>query len=159
VSPGFEITIPVELKPNGDEISAFQFDLLYDTSALHIRAVTQASLARAHKKIYTAAVEEGRLRVVVAGPNDRVLPQSVTIITIVVSASPQATPGLHEIRFRDVSASDAYGTSAGVVALDGAVSVAPSEDAICFDCKLVDSVEEEILNFGAASSLVPAALR
>jgi len=64
----------VEYHAQGDDIAAFQFDLEYDQSVLSITATIGNAAAAAGKGLTTAVLPNGRLRLLIFGLNQNVIP-------------------------------------------------------------------------------------
>lgn len=102
-------------------VAAIQFDLDYDPS-ITLLSRPGSILTASGKALYSANVEPGRTRFLVAGPNNHVL-ESGVLMSIAAEVSGGALPGSYSIGFRATAGADPQGRETAISGADAAVSV------------------------------------
>jgi hypothetical protein len=127
---GSSVPIAVRFVAAGTGVAAFQFDLSYDpTMALGATAASAATSAG--KDVYTAAIAQGRTRILLAGLNQQILGDG-PVITLTALVSSSAAAGVYALHLTNAVASDPDGkivpltTSDGSVTVNGSGSLPPS---------------------------------
>src|SRR5438105_2225867 len=86
LKPAGSTTISATYSGQGDPVSAIQFDLVYDSSAMTVTATAGSGVASTAKTLYSAAVTSGQLRVALVGLDQGLLPDGVPV-SLAISVS------------------------------------------------------------------------
>src|SRR5271154_4732358 len=130
LSPGGGGTLSVAYASQGNQVSALQFDLGYDTNNLSITPIAAASVRAAGKGRYYAALASDQARLLVTGWNQTPLTDGPAF-TLFVSVSPNAPAGVYNVTLANVTGVDASGNpvalsyGAGMVTVTGSLGSSP----------------------------------
>jgi len=120
--PNTSVLVPVVLSPQTDTVSALQFDLQYDTSAMSMTVIVGDAARGAGKSVYFADLAPGTRRFLIVGLNQNPIPGG-PLLNLFMSLSPSASTGTHQLAFANAVGSDPYGQSIMTTTADGAVTV------------------------------------
>jgi len=105
----------------GQPVSGIQFDLSSDASLL-IGIMPGAQIGASAKILYTAALSNRSMRVLIVGMNQATLADG-EILRPVISVDPSAAPGTASILIRNIAASDAEGNAVSVAPVTASVQI------------------------------------
>jgi len=113
-----ELSIPMVIAPAGQavassvqysaqraKVSAFVFDLAFDTSALKITATAGSALTAAGKSLAQAVQPNGNIRFVIFGLNQNVI-EDGSLIDLQMTFSADSRPGAYDLNIVNLSAAD-----------------------------------------------------
>jgi len=119
--PNASVSVPVIFSPQSGSVSAVQFDLHYDTSAMNIIVIVGDAARNARKSVYYIDVAPGHRRFLVVGTNQNSIPAG-TLINLFLNLNPSST-GAYPLTFSNTSAADPNGQPVTTTTSDGVVTV------------------------------------
>ena len=120
---GASAVLNVHFTPQGANVSAIQFDLLYDTNALTIDAVAGAATAAAGKSLAAGTLPNGTVRFVVLGFNQTTL-DTGSLVDLTVRLNSSSADGTYSLKLLNVIAVDPSSAVLNVAAHDGGLRLA-----------------------------------
>jgi Cohesin domain len=120
VAAGGSNTANVSYKGHGELISAFQFDLHFDSAHINVIPSIGPAAAAAGKQLQYNVLPDGTLRTIVFGINQTVIPDG-NVVTLTVQASSQS--GKFEVQPSGVVASNPDGQALPLNANNATVTV------------------------------------
>jgi hypothetical protein len=126
--PGAQLILPVTLAPDAeDAVAAIQFELSFDTSvATFLDATAGESATAAGKDLSVSLLEDGTVRVIIAGLNADAMDSGV-VAYVSLQADAAATPGDYPASFAGVLASDVYATPINCTGISGTITIQPEK--------------------------------
>ena len=135
--PGQTTNLTVGLVTGGAQVSAPQFDLTYDKTALTVSIAIGSAATAAGKSIYTNDLGTSK-RVIVAGGQGTIADGPVATLSIAVASN--ATPGNRGITLSNVVAADPSANSIPLTINSGGVNVAqPLRFVPITPCRIIDT--------------------
>jgi uncharacterized protein (TIGR03437 family) len=120
--PNASVLVSVSFFPQTDSVSAVQFDLQYDASAMSL-IVTVGDTARSSgKSVYYADLAPDRRRFLIAGLNQNPIP-SGPLVNLFINLTQSASTGAHPLAFSNAASTDPYGQAIATTTTDGGVTV------------------------------------
>jgi uncharacterized protein (TIGR03437 family) len=126
-APGSSVAAAVSLTNDGQAVSALQFDLSVDASALSLSAVTGMAARDAGKSLHVAVLAPNKVRFMIWELSQNPIPDGI-VVNLFVNVAAGAT-GAYGIHFDGVRASDPNGQPVAVSASDGTVTLKSSYGA------------------------------
>lgn len=105
--------VTLQFRPSPEAVTAFQFDVDYDASALQLTAFAGEAAKRAGKVLQSAPAGPGRLRILVTGWNQTAILEG-PLVRFLVSSLPGASLGGHLLSINNLTATFPNGYSAPV---------------------------------------------
>jgi len=121
-SPGTILPLPVSFASQSSAVTAIQFDLQYDSSALSLSAVAGDAARIAGKTLFFRDLASGQRRFLIAGINQNLLADGA-LINLFVELVPTAPTGTYPLKLLNVVASDASAHAVTIKAVDGGITV------------------------------------
>ena len=118
------VQIAINLASHGESVSALQFDLAFDASALNLSPIVGDATRGSGKTLYVGAAEPTLMRFVVAELNQNAISDG-GLVNLFVNVGPNVSPGSYAIHFQSALASDAVGERLAVSTTDGTITVLP----------------------------------
>lgn len=143
---GSSVMFPVTFASHGDSVTALQFDIVLDGSVAGLSAVPGESPRGSDKAIYTASLDGGRFRILLAEVDQNIIPGG-TVVSLFVNVNPGVTAGTYPIRIESALGADPDGQPFVPGTTNGALVVQSSKGA--------PVSSEGVLN---AASLLPGPL-
>jgi uncharacterized protein (TIGR03437 family) len=125
LAPGGSGIISVSFAAQGDQVSAMQFDIEYDSTALNVMVLAGPAMRSAEKNIYYAAPNSNLSRILLAALNQDQLGDGA-VLTLVINANPNALPGVFTVALSNASAVDPSGNPVLLPDGSGVVTIAGS---------------------------------
>ncbi len=124
--PNIAVTVPIFLSPHtGEQVSAIQFDLLFDETAMSFTTATAGESALAAGKYLSFNIlEAGVVRVVIAGLNLDAISEGI-IAYLEFTTLTGVSPGIYNLLAEGVRISNPFGLSVSVTTLPGSITVEP----------------------------------
>lgn len=122
VAPGRPATLNVKLISGSDLPTGVQFDLEFDPAALEIKVEGGPASQKAAKSLNSAAIQTGRLRVLIIGINRNTISDGVLAL-VHVSYKGSEKGKTFPLHFVASSGTDADAKTIVVTAKDGGVTV------------------------------------
>jgi uncharacterized protein (TIGR03437 family) len=123
LSPGGSGTVQTSYTSRGDQISALQFDIQFDSSALSLIVIPGTSARSASKNLYNADLGAGWHRILVAGLNQHLLSDG-PIVTLFVIVLPSANAGAaYSINITNALAADQNGNAVPIPDASGSIAI------------------------------------
>jgi hypothetical protein len=119
-TPGGASTLSVEFAPEETGVSAIQFDVHYDPSALSLNGVAGDATVAAAKTVASAVLAPGTVRFLIAGFNQTTL-DSGSLVDLTVQLNETAGSGTYWLQLSNVIAVEPSSDTVGVTARHGAV--------------------------------------
>src|ERR1700722_20213442 len=127
--PNASVAVQVIFSRQFDSVSALQFDLQYDTSAMSI-VVTDGDAARsAGKNVYYADLAPGKKRFLVVGLNQNCIPTG-PLLNLFLNLNPSSSGGVYSLAFSNAAGADAGGQPVTTTTTDGMVTVEGTSGAL-----------------------------
>jgi uncharacterized protein (TIGR03437 family) len=123
LSPGGGGTIAVAYSATGDQVSALQFDIEFDSSAFGIIAIPGSAIRSAGKNFYSADLGPGSLRILLAGLNRNSLTDG-PILTLFVNVLPTASQGSYSIVLTNALGADPAAAAVTISCSPGTITIA-----------------------------------
>jgi uncharacterized protein (TIGR03437 family) len=120
--PGTSVVISAVFSPQGDLISALQFDLQYDPSAMSLGVTAGDALRNSGKSLYYTDLAPDRRRFIVVGLNQNAI-STGALINLFVNLSASVSNGTHTLVLSSVFSADVSGYPVLTTSTDGAVRV------------------------------------
>lgn len=120
--PGGTVVVPVLFAASGNLVSAVQFDLQYDSSAMSVIATLSDSASNANKNLYSANTNSGQTRFLIVGLNQNPLADGA-LISLSVSLNANISTGTYTLGLSNLASSDPTGSSLPVTAANGTLVV------------------------------------
>ncbi len=121
--PNASLPVQVIFSPQSDSVSALQFDLQYDMSAMSI-VVTAGDAARSSgKSLYYADLAPGNRRFLIVGVNQNSIPTG-PLLNLFLNLNPSASGGAYPLAFSNAAGADVNGQPVTTTTTDGMVTVA-----------------------------------
>ena len=122
------VPIPIELSADpGEEITAIQFDISYDSSKIDIVSITSGAAAQsAGKTINTSNVFAGSVRIVIFGINANISPGGL-IANVRFDIDENLTPQVLPFCLTQKVASDAQGDEITLSAVNGSLTITAAQ--------------------------------
>jgi uncharacterized protein (TIGR03437 family) len=122
VNPGASIVVPIVFASQVSSLSAIQFDLQYDNSAMSLVA-TMGDAARASgKSIYPTDLAPNKKRFLLLGLNRDSIPDG-TLINLFVIVNAAASAGVYPLKLSNLIGTDLRPQSTTATAVDGTITV------------------------------------
>lgn len=123
--PGKKITAQVKFKAEGAAVTALQFDVEYNPSAMTISGALGLAAKAASKQITITDGAPNRKRVLLWGLNHNNL-EDGTVVALTVEVKADAAVGDYPLRIQSAGASNSAGSPVAVRTADGNVAVSRS---------------------------------
>jgi uncharacterized protein (TIGR03437 family) len=121
--------VPVHFSVAGASVSAIQFDVSFDNSALSITSTPGQSLSAALKSLYPVSVNPSKERFLIAGLDETAIPDG-TLLNLIVNVAPDAAAKDYTLTVSNAFASAPDGESVEVSGVNGTISVQPGERTV-----------------------------
>ncbi len=121
-APGSGLVLSAVFNPQASFVSAIQFDLEYDNSAMSLVAVVADAARNAGKSLYSADLAPNRRRFLIAGLNQNLISVG-NLMTVFVNLDPNASTGVYPLAISGFVATDPFGQQAKATGTDGAVTI------------------------------------
>jgi uncharacterized protein (TIGR03437 family) len=120
--PASSLVIPVTFASQSAYVTALQFDLQYDTSALSLSATAGESARTSGKTLYLWDFAPGKKRFVIMGLNQNPFVDG-PLINLFATVSSNAPAGSYPLKLLNVVATDSSAQAVTVKAVDGGITV------------------------------------
>jgi hypothetical protein len=120
--PGKKITAQVKFRADGAAVTALQFDVEYNPSAMTISGAAGPAAESASKRIAITDIAPNRKRVLLWGLNHNNL-EDGAVVALTVEVKADAAAGDYPLRLQSAGASNSAGASVAVRTADGNVAV------------------------------------
>jgi uncharacterized protein (TIGR03437 family) len=110
-------------------VSAIQFDVQYDRSAMSLVGIAGESTRASGKRLYQADIGPSTKRFVIAGLNRNSIPDGA-LLGLFANVEPGASNGVYRLTVSNVVGSDRNGGAAPVTAVNGSVLVQGTIDQV-----------------------------
>ena len=123
------VIVPVHFSVAGASVSAIQFDVSFDDSALSLTSTPGESLSAALKSLYPVSVNPSKERFLIAGLDETAIPDG-TLLNLIVNVAPDAAAKDYTLTVSNAFASAPDGESVAVTGVNGTISVQPGERSV-----------------------------
>jgi uncharacterized protein (TIGR03437 family) len=110
--PGQSVVVPLSFTASGSTIAGIQFDLQW-SKPFTLSVAVGSQLAASTKVLYTAPIQTGTLRCLIAGVNGDLIPEGV-LLNVTIGVDYTATAGTDTINIANLIAVNPSGTAAAV---------------------------------------------
>jgi len=121
-APGASVAVPLAFKSQGGSISGLQFNLQYDSRAMHVAATLGEAARKSGKRLYGGYLAADKQQFILIGLNRDAIPDGA-LLNLLVNVSANAASGSYALRFSGVTATDPAGRAVATSGVDGSVKV------------------------------------
>ncbi len=121
-APGDSVAVPLTFKSQGGSISGLQFNLQYDSTAMHVAATLGDAARKSGKRLYGGYLAADKQQFILIGLNRDAIPDGA-LLNLLVNVNPNAAVGSYALRFSGVTATDPAGRPVAASGVDGTVKV------------------------------------
>jgi uncharacterized protein (TIGR03437 family) len=121
-APGSSVYLSVAFVSRSALVSAIQFDLNYDGSAMSLIALAGESTRTSGKLLYQADLGSNSKRFLIAGLSQSAIPDGF-LIGLFGNLNPSASKGTYALKLSNVVASDGDGKAIPVTAVEGSIGI------------------------------------